>query len=138
MAPLEQTVRGVLVIPTMRYGPGFAAVARNVRLELAAGKVVKVDARDQTTVIESVLRNDPALAHFRELGVGFNAKLVIAPGSSTVPYYGYGAGVVRLSLGDNAELGGAVRGDSVAWHFFPDATVTVGRRTLVKHGKLAR
>lgn len=28
-----------------------------------------------------------------------------------IPYYGYGAGVVRLSLRDNSELGGEVRGD---------------------------
>ena len=138
VAPVESSVRGVLVIPAMRYGPGFGAVARNVRLELAAGKVVKVDARDRTAEIETLLRGDPALANFRELGVGFNPKLVMARGSSTVPYYGYGAGFVRLSLGNNEELGGDVRGQGVAWHFFPDATIIVGRRTLVKNGKLVR
>jgi len=136
VAPIESTVRGVLVIPAMRYGPGFAAVARNVRLELVKGRIVKVDARDRTPEVEQLLRNDPALANFRELGVGFNPKLVMTAGSSTVPYYGYGAGVVRLSLGNNEELGGAVRGEGVAWHFFSDATIAVGRRTLVKGGRL--
>ena len=51
-------------------------------------------------------------------------------------YYGYGAGVVRLSLGDNTELAGNVRGGYVAWMFFPDTTVTAGGETIVKDGRL--
>ena len=53
-----------------------------------------------------------------------------------IPYYGYGAGVVRLSLGDNSELGGNVTGGYVRWNFFVDATVTVGRDVWVRDGKL--
>jgi len=44
--------------------------------------------------------------------------------------------VVRLSLGDNSELGGQVSGDFVRWFFFPDATVEAGETALVKNGKL--
>jgi hypothetical protein len=33
---------------------------------------------------------------------------------------------VRLSLGDNSELGGKVTGGYVRWNFFTDPTVTVG------------
>ena len=51
---------------------------------------------------------------------------------------GYGDAVVRLSLGDNEEVGGAVRGGGVRWLFFPDTTVTVGATTLVKDGKLVK
>jgi hypothetical protein len=53
-----------------------------------------------------------------------------------IPYAGYGAGVVRLSLGDNTELGGKVQGGASRWLFFPDATVTVGSTVLVKDGRL--
>ena len=59
-------------------------------------------------------------------------------GQTALPYYGYGDAVVRLSLGDNEEVGGAVRGGGVRWLFFPDTTVTVGTTTLVKDGKLAK
>ena len=52
------------------------------------------------------------------------------------PYYGYGAGVVRLSLGDNSELGGAVGGGYVRWNFFTDLTVTVNGQVWVKDGRL--
>ena len=56
---------------------------------------------------DSVLALEP-LNHFREFGLGMNPKLAMVPGRSEVPYFGYGAGIVRLSLGDNTELGGKV------------------------------
>jgi anti-sigma factor RsiW len=44
----------------------------------------------------------------------------------------------EISLGDNSELGGAVRGDYVRWDFFTDATVRVGGETWVEAGRLGR
>jgi hypothetical protein len=41
-----------------------------------------------------------------------------------------------MSLGDNEEIGGAVRGTYRRWFFFPDATITVGNKTIVRDGKL--
>jgi len=55
-----------------------------------------------------------------------------------IPYYGYGAGVVRLSLGDNSELGGDVRGGYVRWNFFTDTTVTIDGEVWVREGKLVK
>jgi hypothetical protein len=55
-----------------------------------------------------------------------------------IPYYGYGAGVVRLSLGDNSELGGNITGDYVRWNFFVDTTVTVDGDVWVRDGRLVR
>ena len=76
---------------------------------------------------------------FREFALGFNPLLAIPEtGERWIPYYGYGAGVVRLSLGDNTELGGRVGGGYVRWNFFTDATVTVGNETWVSAGKLTR
>ena len=45
-------------------------------------------------------------------------------------------GAVRLSLGDNTELGGMVGGGYVRWNFFTDATVTVGNDVWVRAGKM--
>jgi len=44
--------------------------------------------------------------------------------------------VVRMSLGDNEELGGSVRGGGRRWFFFPDATVEAGGQVIVERGKL--
>ena len=136
VAPMESSVRGVLVIPTLRYGEGAGSIAQDVRLEFAEGKVIKVAARERAVEVEQLLQKMPALASFRELGVGFNPELAVQTAVGTVPYYGYGAGFVRMSLGNNEELAGAVRGTGVLWNFFPDATVMVGDKLLVKDGKL--
>ena len=75
----------------------------------------------------------------REFVLGRNPLLAIPEkGEPWIPYYGYGAGVVRLSLGDNSELGGEVTGGYVRWNFFTDATVTVGDEVWVKDGVLVR
>ena len=62
--------------------------------------------------------------------------LAIPDADPWIPYYGYGAGVVRLSLGDNSELGGTVSGGYVRWNFFTDATVSVGGDMWVEDGQL--
>jgi hypothetical protein len=73
---------------------------------------------------------------FREFALGFNPALRVLPEAPFIAYYGYGSGVVRLSLGDNEEMGGANRGGGVYWNFLHNATVTVGDRTLVQDGQL--
>ena len=76
---------------------------------------------------------------FREFALGFNPLLAIpASGERWIPYYGYGAGVVRLSLGDNTELGGRVGGGYVRWNFFTDATVMVGSEVWASGGSLIK
>jgi hypothetical protein len=45
---------------------------------------------------------------------------------------------VRLSLGDNSELGGDVTGGYVRWNFFVDTTVSVGGEVWVRDGKLVK
>ena len=73
---------------------------------------------------------------FREFALGFNPLLTVPERTPWIPYYGYGAGVVRLSLGDNSELGGTVGGGYVRWNFFTDLTVTVNGQVWVKDGRL--
>ena len=43
---------------------------------------------------------------------------------------------MRLSIGDNSELGGEVSGGYVRWNFFTDTTVTVDGDTWVRDGRL--
>jgi hypothetical protein len=135
VAPIESSVNGVLVIPKARLG---AAVVTAARLEIRAGVVTKASAANGDEVLQAFLKSAPGASSFREFGVGFNPNLVVPAGGSALPYYGYGDAVVRLSLGDNEEIGGTVRGGGVRWFFFPSTTVTVGTTTLVKDGKLLK
>ena len=72
-----------------------------------------------------------------ELVIGANPELPGLLPSGFMPYYGYGAGVVRLAVGDNWESGGRNRSSNgEVLLFIPDATVTANGRVLVKDGKL--
>jgi hypothetical protein len=133
VAPIEQSVNGALVLTSARFGD---TRANNVRLVIRDGIVTDVSATSGANAVRAFLASEPGASRFRELALGFNPKLTIPAGEQALPYYGYGAGVVRMSLGDNNELGGSVRGGGIRWLFFPDATVTAGGTVLVERGRL--
>jgi hypothetical protein len=133
VAPLESSVSGKIAVESFPIGD---VRARGVVLTFDGGRVVNATAREGIDALKKLLAT-PAASEFREFGLGFNPKLLPPQGDSTVPYYGYGDGVVRLSLGDNEELGGNVRGGFVRWIFFTDATVAVNGEVLVQNGRLA-
>lgn len=138
VAPLEETVEGTIVFPPSRWGdkePGKDVDGLVMRF--AKGRVTEVHARSGQDAVEAELRaGGEAARSFRELALGFNPALAIPETSPWIPYYGYGAGIVRLSLGDNSELGGKVTGGYVRWNLFTDATITAGGQVWVKDGKL--
>ena len=114
--PYEDSAELVIVYQTDRFN--------NTTLEGASGPDY-FDYLEMQTVFERMAA-----------WTGFNPTLAVPERFPWIPYYGYGAGVVRLSLGDNSELGGNVTGGYVRWNFFVDATVTVGRDVWVRDGKL--
>jgi hypothetical protein len=135
VAPLEPSVNGVIVLPAARF---FTTSATNVRMEIRSGVVTESSATTGADAVKAFLASQPGASRFREFALGFNPRLTIPAGEQALPYYGYGAGVVRMSLGDNNELGGDVRGGGVRWLFFPDATVIADGVTIVDHGRLVQ
>ncbi len=134
VAPVEETVSGVIAIPRARIG---GVTAENIRVRIRSGRATVVEAGKHTAAAESLLaQTGETRGRFREFCLGFHPRLTATPGERTLPYYGYGAGVVRMSFGDNQELGGAVKGGAVRWFFFADTTVDVDGRVLVRDGKL--
>jgi leucyl aminopeptidase (aminopeptidase T) len=134
VAPLEDSVEGVIAFPPSQWD---GRPVEGLKLRFAKGRVVDVTATSGRDAVEAEMRRaGDAGRMFREIGVGFNPLLAVPEREPWIPYYGYGAGVVRLSLGDNTELGGAVTGGYVRWNFFTDLTVTVGGTTWVRNGKM--
>ena len=135
LAPLEETVNGQVAFPAGMWG---GERVEGLVMRFAAGRVTGFTATTGSAAVERELNQaGDAGRAFREFALGFNPLLAIPEsGARWIPYYGYGAGVVRLSLGDNTELGGRVGGGYVRWNFFTDATVTVGNETWVSGGKL--
>lgn len=136
VAPLESTVNGVVVLP---YSAWNGQSVRNARLTFVNGKITAVDADSGGEHLQAELDQAPAEARqFREFGLGFNPLLAIpTDNASWIPYFGYGAGIVRIGFGNNFELGGAVRGQYFRWRdFLTDATVAVGGDVWVERGQL--
>ena len=136
VAPIEESVSGKIVFPPGVWG--------NERVEglvmtFESGRVTSFDAAAGKAGVERELAVG-GMRSFREFALGFNPLLVIRTDDAKrwIPYYGYGAGVVRLSLGDNTELGGVVGGGYLRWNFFTDATVTVLGTPWVRSGKMLR
>jgi hypothetical protein len=137
VAPIEESVQGTIVFPPSFWG---GSEVRGLRLKFDGGTVTDVSADvGVEAAVEEMDAAGPAGRAFREFALGFNPLLAVpSDGEPWIPYYGYGAGVVRLSLGDNTELGGAVGGGYVRWNFFTDATVSVNGDTWVREGRLVR
>ncbi|HEX4934795.1 MAG TPA: hypothetical protein VFV33_16510, partial [Gemmatimonadaceae bacterium] len=135
VAPIEESVEGTVAFPDGIWG---GEQVTGLKMHFARGRLTGFTATSGRGGVEKELASggDAARA-FREFALGFNPLL--APevtGNRWIPYYGYGAGVVRLSLGDNTELGGKVGGGYVRWNFFTDATVQVGDSVWVERGRM--
>ena len=134
VSPLLETVEGGIAFPPAMWG---GERVEGLVLRFERGRVVEVEAASgRDGVLAEMEAGGEAASTFRELAVGLNPLLAIPEGEDWIPYYGYGGGVVRLSLGDNTELGGSVGGGYVRWNFFTDATVTVDGEEWVRDGRL--
>jgi hypothetical protein len=73
-----------------------------------------------------------------ELVIGTNPELAPILPSGFMPYFGYGAGIVRIAIGDNWESGGSLRtGDQQDWWLFvTQGTLTTDKNPLIEAGKI--
>jgi hypothetical protein len=136
VAPLEETVEGVIAMPDAAWDD---RQVEGLVLTFKKGKITDINALIGAEAVKTEIDRAGDSGHsFRELAVGFNPLLTIPEGKDLIPYYGYGQGVVRLSLGDNAELGGNVSGSYVRISLFRDASVLVGDELWIRNGKMVR
>jgi hypothetical protein len=73
-----------------------------------------------------------------EIVLGTNPLLVSSEPGGEFSFYGYGAGGIRVSLGDNWESGGPLRtsGTRNWWLFLAEASLEAGDGVLVRKGTL--
>jgi hypothetical protein len=125
---------GVLAVPEQDFEGRFVGT---LRVTFRGGGVVAMTADHHAEWVAALWDQETGdRDRIAEFAVGVNPELRPLPGISEIPYYGYGAGMVRVSLGDNAESGGPNRSSFHIWLFQRDATVTANGRTLVDGGDL--
>jgi len=138
VAPLEESVNGVVVYPHSAWN---GQPVTGARLTYLSGTIVAVAAAAGAEHVRAELDRAPAAARrFREFGLGFNPLLAVAGDVvGWIPYFGYGAGVVRLGIGNNLELAGDVRGGYFRWRdLLIDATVSLDGEVWVRDGRFVR
>ena len=109
-----------------------------LKATLANGKVTRLESvRDGDDLVKAWTAASGAKDLPGEFVVGTNPELKGVLPSGYMPYYGYGAGVVRLAIGDNWESGGTNRSSNgEQLMFLPGATVEAGAVTLIDGGEL--
>jgi hypothetical protein len=133
VAPLETSANGTIFLPS--WQPAFVR-GYNLTLYFRNGCLDELTGQNGTAILEELNAAGGAARMFREFAVGFNPALKIQKDHPFIAYYGYGSGVVRLSLGDNEEMGGANRGGGVYWNFIHNATVIAADTVIVQGGEL--
>lgn len=135
--PDIETVNGVVA-----YGPSrwSGRSAENAKLHFTKGKLSKVTASKGVEFVRAELDPLPdTVKYFGELALGFNPKLATQERNPFIAYYGYGAGVVRIGVGNNAEIGGTVGGAPYSRRdLFVDYTIALDGEVWVKDGKFVK
>jgi hypothetical protein len=137
VAPVEDSVQGQVVYP---YSAWNEHSVRNATIIYENGKIVGMRADEGEEHLRAELERAPEDGKwFREFGLGFNPLLSWEKTPGWIAYYGYGAGVVRLAIGNNAELGGLITGRYLRWRdLLIDCTVTIDGEVWLKDGKFVR
>jgi hypothetical protein len=134
--PDVSSVSGRLVIREVSTRQG---VAERVTIDFKDGRALKVAALKNETGFHAEWEGVGGdVDKLGEIVIGTNPLLVGRLPSGELPYFGYGAGYVRISLGENWESGGSNRSPlrRPLWFLLENATLSAGGAELIRQGKL--
>src|SRR5262249_19851411 len=115
-------------IDISRFAEHLDVVFRDGRIsELRAGA-------DQGALDEAYAALGGDKDRLGEIVFGTTPRLVTPQGARMPTYWGFGDGVFRLHLGDNAESGGRFLSSLWVNLFLTDTTITAGGETIVRDG----
>jgi aminopeptidase len=125
---------GRLHVPDQMFGGHFVGT---LRVEFQGGRIRRLASDHHAGVVAALWEQETGTRDvIGEFNVGTNPELRPEGGEAEIPYFGYGDGVVRVSLGDNFESGGKHRSTFHHWLFLTDATLTADGRPIVDRGRL--
>jgi leucyl aminopeptidase (aminopeptidase T) len=128
--PDVTSVNGVLVAPGRPGEPGIRFVFRG-------GRITSAEARgEEPRNLAAWRRATGDKDRLAEIVIGTNPRLPREGPGGTPPYFGYGAGVLRIAIGENWESGGSNRSSLEASWYFTDATVRAGDLLVIQDGRL--
>jgi hypothetical protein len=144
--PLVESVEGTIAIardfgfPAAGYGLDVEQFfAHGLRFHFRGGRVIGLETGGDQKLLDRLWAEQTGdKDRLGEFVLGCNPLLQPVPGSGFQPYFGFGDAVLRLTLGENIESGGANRSSLHRWLMFLNATIRADGETLVENGKLTR
>jgi leucyl aminopeptidase (aminopeptidase T) len=125
---------GRLRVPAQTFAGRFVGT---LQVEFRGGRIRQITSDHHAGVVAALWEQETGDRDLiGEVNLGTNAELKPQPGLAEIPYFGYGDGMVRVSLGDNFESGGKNRSSFHHWLFPTDVTVTADGRPIVEGGRL--
>lgn len=117
---------------------GYTTHAPVIRATFLQGRITRFESRKRAESNVAAWERATGDKHLQgDFVIGTNPELPAVSPSGFIPYYGYGAGVVRVVIGDNWEAGGKNRSSNGETPFLlVDATVTANGRVLIERGRL--
>ena len=144
--PQADSVEGVLVFPPAQDGESPALgrgmdcrpfAAAGLRFHFRAGRIVRVETDGDQRELDRLWAQETGdCDRLGEMVLGCNPLLVPVAGSSFMPHYGFGAGVLRLILGDNRLSGGSFSASFHRWLMWGGATIEVAGDVVVHDGRM--
>ena len=143
---MEQPAGALRFIPDPNYAEGRIAlprlpleegVAEGVVLEYEHGRIVRMSAKKNEEGLRRLFKDIGGdIDRVGEIVLGTNPLLAERLPSGFAPYYGYGSGFVRISLGDDWESGGTLRSpaSNPVWLIFDRASLQAGEHRLIVDG----
>ncbi|MBV8565018.1 MAG: hypothetical protein JO273_06150 [Methylobacteriaceae bacterium] len=108
-----------------------------LRFVFERGRIVRIETKgDQVGLDAAWAAETGDRDRLGELVLGCNPLLRPVSGTRFPPYYGFGDGVLRLTIGENIESGGTNRASTHRWLYLFDATIEAAGRTLVRNGRI--
>ena len=144
--PVAGSAEGVLVYP-YRVGSESAALGRGfdttafakegLRMVFRGGRIVAIETGgDQKLLDELWAKESGDKDKLGEIVIGCNPLLIPVAGSSYLPHSGFGAGVMRLIIGDNTLSGGNYKSTLHRWPTWNQGNLEVDGRMLIDRGRL--
>lgn len=119
--------------------PTRHGIAEGVSIQFEQGRAVRIAARKNEAGFRAEWDGVGGdIDKVGEIVIGTNPLLIGTPPSGELPYFGYGAGYLRVSLGENWESGGTNRSplSRPLWFLLEQATLETGSRSLIRAGQL--
>ncbi len=125
---------GRLVVPDQMFGGRYVG---RLTLTFQGGRLREITSDHHAQLVRALWETETGDADLiGEFNIGVNPELRPLPGIAEIPYFGYGDGIIRVSLGDNFESGGQNRSSFHHWLFLTDASVSAGARPVIERGRL--